>query len=118
MESNEYSKSGGDSASAQATDDAAFNPQKTSPEEEHESARQEAGGVSWDIQTGGVEMLTVRQESNNPLSVSPANPEISKPRGAQEGGAQGSPEETGSGSGRERTSGGGSAQKSGGGSSG
>jgi hypothetical protein len=45
-ESTEYSKSGGDGASAGATDDAAFSPDKTRPEEEHESARQETGGVS------------------------------------------------------------------------
>lgn len=45
VESNEYSKSGGDEAAA-ATEKAAFDPSKTSPEEEHETARQESGGVS------------------------------------------------------------------------
>lgn len=45
-ESNEYSKSGGDSTSARATDKAAFDPSKTSPEEEHDTARAETGGVS------------------------------------------------------------------------
>ncbi|KAF7191321.1 hypothetical protein HII31_07344 [Pseudocercospora fuligena] len=94
--STEYSKSGGDQAAA-ATENAAFDPSKTSPEEQHESARQETGG-----------------DSNNPLNVSPANHDISQPRGAQEGGAQGSAGETGSGSSRQRTSGGGSPKKSGG----
>jgi len=44
-ESNEYSKSGSDSGSA-ATDDAAFNPDKTTPEEEQSTAEGESGGVS------------------------------------------------------------------------
>ncbi|CAK4032354.1 Hypothetical predicted protein [Lecanosticta acicola] len=100
-ESNEYSKSGGDGAAAQATEKAAFDPKQTSPEEEEQMASREAGG-----------------ESNNPLNVSPANTAISQPRGQQEGGAQGSEGETGGRSGRARTSGGGSPAKSGGGKSG
>jgi len=101
-DSNEYSKSGGDGAAARQTEDIAFNPDKTSPEEQHDAASRKMGG-----------------DSNNPLNVSPANTEIGKPRGEQEGGAQGSPGETGQGSEqRSKTSGGGSAQKSGGGKSG
>ncbi|PSN75555.1 hypothetical protein BS50DRAFT_568182 [Corynespora cassiicola Philippines] len=87
--STEYSKSGSDDAAAAASD-AAFNPNKTSPEEERDTAERESNG--------------------NPLDVSPGNPEISKPRGEQEGGAQGSP--------RTSASGGGSAPKSGGNKSG
>ena len=43
-ESNEYSKSGSDAQSAQV-EKAAFDPSKTSPEEEHEMAGEEAGSV-------------------------------------------------------------------------
>ena len=43
-DSREYSKTGGDSSAA-ATENAAFNPDKTRPEEEHATARREAGGV-------------------------------------------------------------------------
>ncbi|KAF2472511.1 uncharacterized protein BDR25DRAFT_161451, partial [Lindgomyces ingoldianus] len=68
--STEYSKSGSDDAAA-ASEDAAFNPNKTSPEHEKSTAGKEGDG--------------------NPLEVSPANPEVSKPRGDTEGGAQGSP---------------------------
>ncbi|EME89354.1 uncharacterized protein MYCFIDRAFT_123521, partial [Pseudocercospora fijiensis CIRAD86] len=89
--SNEYSKSGGDQAAA-ATESVAFDASKTSPEAQQESARQETGG-----------------NSNDPLNVSPANRDISQPRGQQEGGAQGSAGETGDGGSRQRTSGGGSA---------
>jgi hypothetical protein len=44
-ESTEYSKSGGDGASSSAVDDAAFDPDKTTPEEQYESAKKESGGV-------------------------------------------------------------------------
>lgn len=43
-DSREYSKTGGDDSTA-ATEDAAFNPNKTSPEEEHATASRESGGV-------------------------------------------------------------------------
>lgn len=87
--STEYSKSGSDDAAA-ATQDAAFNPNKTSPEEAQKAAE---------------------GESNiNPLNVSPGNPEVNQARGDQEGGAQGSP--------RTSASGGGSAPKAGGAKSG
>jgi len=44
-EPNEYSKSGSDDEAA-AVEKAAFDPSKTSPEEEHNTAGAEAGGVS------------------------------------------------------------------------
>ncbi|KAK8195859.1 hypothetical protein M8818_007010 [Zalaria obscura] len=93
-ESNEYSKSGSDDAAA-ATEDTAFNPNKTSPEEEHDAAGEES------------------KKASNPLDVSPANHDVSQPRGGQEGGHEGSASESGQSSGRERTSGGGSPKKSG-----
>lgn len=88
-QSTEYSKSGTDDAAA-AEEDAAFNPNKTRPEQAERSAESSSNG--------------------NPLDVSPGNPDVSKPKGDQEGGAQGSP--------RTSSSGGGSAPKSGGNKSG
>lgn len=82
--SSEYAKSGTDDAAAGS--DAAFNPDKTSPEEAEKTAEKESGG--------------------NSLNVSPGNQEVSKPRGDEEGGAQGSP--------RTSSSSKGSAPKSGG----
>jgi hypothetical protein len=89
-ESSEYSKSADDDAASGS--DAAFDPNTTSPEGAEQKNESESGG-------GGA------------LNVSPGNPEVSKPRGDQEGGAQGSPK---SGS----SSGSGSAPKSGGSKSG
>lgn len=66
----EYSKSGSDDAAARE-ESAAFDPSITSPESE----KSEAG-------KGG---------DGNPLDVSPANQEVSQPRGEQEGGAERSP---------------------------
>ncbi|KAI5369818.1 hypothetical protein Slin15195_G006960 [Septoria linicola] len=98
--SNEYSKSAGDGQAA--AEDTAFDPSKTSPESQHESARQESGS-----------------NSDNPLNVSPANHDISHTNAdKQQHQPQGSKDETGGGSSRSRTSGGGSPAKSGGGSSG
>lgn len=55
---------------------------------------------------------------NNPLDVSPANHEVSKPRKGTEGGAEGSSAQAGDrDSQRARTSGGGSSPKKGGGKS-
>ncbi|KAK5123551.1 hypothetical protein LTR85_002589 [Meristemomyces frigidus] len=97
-EPNEYSKSGSDDQAA-AVEDTAFDPKQTSPEEQHDSAGAESGS-----------------KGSNPLNVSPANQEVSKPRGGTEGGHEGSAAESGQGnSDRSRTSGGGSAPKSGGG---
>ncbi|GAB7363472.1 hypothetical protein MBLNU230_g3744t1 [Neophaeotheca triangularis] len=99
-EATEYSKSGTDDQSASATENTAFDPKTTSPEAEHRQANREVGG----------------DESANPLNVSPANQEVSKPRGQQEGGPEGSSKETGGkrdNSDRERTSGGASPPKSG-----
>ena len=58
-------------------------------------------------------MLTVGlvQDANNPLEVSPANPEVSKPRGDTEGGAENSSASSGTTSDRRRSSGGGSPSK-------
>ncbi|KAF2239566.1 hypothetical protein EV356DRAFT_528154 [Viridothelium virens] len=103
-ESNEYSKSGSDAQSAQV-EKAAFDPSKTSPEEQHDTAGQEAGSVSTTQSSG----------QSNPLNVSPANQEVSQPRGNTEGGPEGSSGETGQGSQeRGRTSGRGSPTKKGG----
>ncbi|KAF7941917.1 uncharacterized protein EAE97_006754 [Botrytis byssoidea] len=66
----EYSKSGSDDAAARE-ESAAFDPSITSPESEKSEAGKGGGG--------------------NPLDVSPANQEVSKPRGEQEGGAERSP---------------------------
>ena len=65
-ESTEYSKSGSDAAAA-TEDDAAFDPDKTSPEAEKNS-----GGSS----------------SNNPLEVSPGNQDVSQARDSTEGGSE------------------------------
>lgn len=67
-EATEYSKSGTDDQSA-SNEDAAFNPDVTSPEGEKDLAGKGKG-------------------KGNPLDVSPANQEVSKQRGEQEGGAQ------------------------------
>ncbi|TKA39894.1 hypothetical protein B0A54_10245 [Friedmanniomyces endolithicus] len=86
-EPNEYSKSGSDDAAA-AVDDAAFNPDVTSPEEEQASAKEH-----------------------------PANQEVSQPKEQPQGQTEGSSAESGGSgsSGRQRTSGGSSPPKSGGG---
>ncbi|KAI9818841.1 MAG: hypothetical protein M1827_007662 [Pycnora praestabilis] len=90
-ESTEYSKSGSDAGSAQQ-DEAAFDPKQTDPVEQKDTAGEGTG-------------------SENPLEVSPANPEVSKPRGEQEGGAQSSSSSSGTTSDRQRSSGGGSPTK-------
>jgi hypothetical protein len=91
--SNEYSKSGSDDSAAAS--DAAFNPNKTSPESAEQTASAEG-----------------REDSaeGDPLNVSPGNPEVSKGRPAQEGGAESGV--------RTKKSGGGSAPKNGGNQSG
>ncbi|MCJ1380127.1 hypothetical protein MMC17_003230 [Xylographa soralifera] len=86
-EAQEYAKSGTD-VDAANQNSAAFDPSKTEPMEQKEEAGKGKG------------------DSSNPLEVSPANPEVSKQRPEQEGGA-----ESGTGSGRERSSGGGSPAK-------
>ncbi|OCK80922.1 hypothetical protein K432DRAFT_296693 [Lepidopterella palustris CBS 459.81] len=100
--SNEYSKSGSDDASASS--DAAFDPSQTSPESEKKISDQESENAS----KGGP----------SSLDVSPGNPEVSQPRGQQEGGAQRAQGEGKEGEDRARRSGGGSAPKAGGGKSG
>ncbi|KAK0281286.1 hypothetical protein LTR35_007662 [Friedmanniomyces endolithicus] len=98
-EPSEYSKSGSDDAAA-AVDDAAFNPDITSPEQEQASAKEQSGS-----------------DAENPLEVSPANQEVSKPKEQLQGQTEGSSAESGGSgsSGRQRTSGGSSPPKSGGG---
>lgn len=51
------------------------------------------------------------QDTNNPLDVSPANPDVSQQRGQTEGGAQNSCSSSDSESDRERSSGGSSPSK-------
>ncbi|KAF2202935.1 hypothetical protein GQ43DRAFT_439297 [Delitschia confertaspora ATCC 74209] len=84
----EYSQSGTDDA-ATATTDAAFNPNKTSPESEKAAADKESG------------------RNTSPLDVSPGNPEVSKARDPQEGGSAHSPKTTsGTGAGNGKKAGG------------
>ncbi len=54
---------------------------------------------------------TSPQDKNNPLEVSPANPEVSKQRGETEGGAENSSSSSGTESDRKRSSGGASPNK-------
>ncbi|TVY48936.1 hypothetical protein LOCC1_G001382 [Lachnellula occidentalis] len=90
-ESTEYSKTGTDDQSAQ-NEDAAFNPDITSPE-----AEKKVAGKGNEGETNG-----------NPLDASPADKDISQQSGGQDGGA----ENSGGGSGMQ--SGFGSPQKNGG----
>jgi len=87
-EATEYSKSGTDDGVARQ-EEAAFDPKKTSPEQEKKTAGE------------GTE------ESGNPLDVSPANSEVSKPT-KQEGAekSEGTPKQSGG-----KGTGGGSSQK-------
>jgi len=68
-EATEYSKSGTDDAAAKQ-DDAAYDPNVTDP------------GKEKDVAGAG------NEKSGNPLNVSPANQEVSKPRSGTEGGAE------------------------------
>ena len=56
-------------------------------------------------------LYIVSQDTNNPLEVSPANPEVSKQRDPAEGGAQNSSSSSDTSSERERSSGGGGPRK-------
>jgi|TARA_R110002003_G_scaffold3_16_gene92 hypothetical protein len=87
-QSTEYAKSGSDDAAASS--DAAFNPNKTSPEEAERTAENEEGG--------------------NSLKVSPGNEKVSRPNSPGVGGNGGAPDK--------KESGGGGAPKAGGSSSG
>ncbi|QDS72056.1 hypothetical protein FKW77_002669 [Venturia effusa] len=87
--STEYSKSGSDDTAAH--NDAAFDPKQTKPETEEKNM----GGSS-------------NPTEGNPLSVSPGNPQVSKARDPQEGGAQNATGEN-----RKRTSGAGNPTKHG-----
>ncbi|KAJ9627055.1 hypothetical protein H2203_003515 [Taxawa tesnikishii (nom. ined.)] len=97
--STEYSKSGSDDDAARVQE-TAFDSDKTSPEEQMNHAEGEASKVG---------------QPTSPLDASPANHDISQPRGFQEGQPENSKSESEkSTGGRERTSGGGSPTKKGG----
>ncbi|KNG50829.1 hypothetical protein DDE82_000084 [Stemphylium lycopersici] len=81
--STEYAKSGSDDGAAHS--EAAFDPSKTSPEEEEAAAEREAGGPQ------------------NSMNVSPGNKDISDPNSPGVGGHGGAPSK--------KSSGGGSAPK-------
>ncbi|PBP20968.1 hypothetical protein BUE80_DR008221 [Diplocarpon rosae] len=85
-EATEYSKSGTDDAAARQ-EEAAFDPSTTDPQEERKIAGEG------------------NEESGNPLDVSPANPEVSKQRGQQEGGAEKGAAKTQSGAGSPKKAG-------------
>jgi len=84
-EATEYTKSGTDDGAARQ-EEAAFDPSKTDPQTEKDKAGEG------------------NEQSGNPLEVSAANPEVSKPRGTEEGGAEKA-------SGGKKQSGGGSPKK-------
>ncbi|KAL8905061.1 MAG: hypothetical protein Q9207_002876 [Kuettlingeria erythrocarpa] len=91
-EATEYSKSGTDDESARQ-EDIAFDPSTTDPGEQKDEVEERTGA------------------SGNPLEVSPANHDVSKPRSNTEGGAEASSSSSNGTSARERASGGGSAPK-------
>lgn len=94
-EATEYSKSATDDEGARQ-EDAAFNPDITDPQEQKDKAGEGTGGGT---------------DTNNPLDVSPANPEVSKQRGETEGGAENSSSSSDTESDRKRSSGGSSPSK-------
>ena len=63
------------------------------------------------VKTSPGAKLQFLQNTNNPLEVSPANPEVSKQRGETEGGAENSSANSNITSDRQRSSGGGGLQK-------
>jgi hypothetical protein len=124
VDSNEYSKSGGDGATAR-TNDVAFSRGETRPEEAMDKAGKETDGTNvrhWPIGMGLISRTMVKfakwytdttpaVQQSNPLDASPANTDLGKPTGPTKEGSQA---EEGKGeSGRARTSGGGSAPKNG-----
>ncbi|KAL9099965.1 MAG: hypothetical protein Q9163_004606 [Psora crenata] len=88
----EYSNSGTDQQEAEQ-DDPAFNPDITDPQRQKAAAGKTSG------------------DNSNPLDVSPANTEVSKPKAETEGGPQSSKQSAGADSGREAVSGRGSPAK-------
>ncbi|KAI4126811.1 MAG: hypothetical protein LQ338_003570, partial [Usnochroma carphineum] len=91
-EATEYSKSATDDEAARH-EDTAFDPDVTGPGEQKDKIGAETGA------------------SNNPLEISPANHEVSKPRSNTEGGPENSSASSGTTNARERASGGGSPKK-------
>ncbi|OJD36591.1 uncharacterized protein BKCO1_1000047 [Diplodia corticola] len=100
--STEYSKSGSDDDAAKMGD-AAFNPDKTSPEAALGSAEQESGEVRQDQEQSQPQSSSSSQGAN-PLDVSPGNPGVSESKDPQQGGPDRSPSESGEASSRARTS--------------
>ncbi|KAF6228020.1 hypothetical protein HO133_007748 [Letharia lupina] len=94
-EATEYSKSATDDEGARQ-EDAAFDPDITDPQEQKDKAGEGTGKGT---------------DTNNPLDVSPANPEVSKQRGETEGGAENSSSSSDTKSDRKRSSGGSSPSK-------
>jgi hypothetical protein len=124
VDPNEYSKSGGDGATAR-TSDVAFSRSETRPEEAIKEAGKETEGTDvrhWPIGMGLINWTVVKFarwytntaptiQQSNPLDGSPANTDLGKPTKPTKEGSQA---EDGNGeSGRARSSGGGSAPKNG-----
>ncbi|KAB2574826.1 hypothetical protein DBV05_g6559 [Lasiodiplodia theobromae] len=112
--STEYSKTGSDDAAAHM-DDAAFNPNKTRPEEEVGSAERESGEVRRHQQK---QQQSSSSQGPNPLNVSPGNRDVSATKDPKQSGPDRSPSESGEASSRARTSSRGSPAKHGGGKTG
>ena len=112
-EATEYSKSATDDESARQGD-SAFDPDITNPQHAKDVAEQNKGvriPYNFLILLPAILILMFLQDTNNPLDVSPANPEVSKSRPKQEGGSQNSSASSNATSDRERSSGGGSPSK-------
>lgn len=109
--STEYSKTGSDDAAAHM-DDAAFNPDKTSPEEALGSAERESGEVRHQQQQQS------SSQEPSPLNVSPGNRDVSATKDPKQSGPDRSPSESGEASSRARTSSRGSPAKHGSGKTG
>ncbi|MCJ1479840.1 hypothetical protein MMC13_008526 [Lambiella insularis] len=112
-EANEYAKSGTDDDAARQ-ESAAFDPDKTNPEEQkHIAGEGKSEYYMADRQGQNTTILAYtsiyQDNQSNPLEVSPANPDVSKQRPGQEKGAESSPGSHGES--RERSSGGGSPAK-------
>ena len=133
-EATEYSKSATDDEGAKQ-EEAAFNPDITDPQQEKDKAGEGTGEgtvsksslhlrpdhpkafeSSWILYSlymfpRSSTNAASLQDTNNPLDVSPANPEVSKQRGETEGGAENSSSSSNTESERERSSGGSSPSK-------
>ncbi|KAL2044772.1 hypothetical protein N7G274_002547 [Stereocaulon virgatum] len=99
-EATEYSKSATDDEGARQ-ENAAFNLNITDPQEQKNVAGEGTGKGT----------VSKSDDTNNPLEVSPANPELSKQRGQMEGGPENSSASSNTTSDRQRSSGGGGSPK-------